>query len=75
LLCEAVGEHLSSRYVAQVNLSVSSHFCSEIVLGRNVCNCSSAVDSVIDGIDGMPSSFSRCEISVSLMQPIPQALL
>jgi hypothetical protein len=51
LLCEGVGEHLSSRYVAQVNLSVSSHFCIKIVLGRNVCNCSSAVDSVIDGRD------------------------
>jgi hypothetical protein len=47
-LCEAVGEHLSSRYVAQVDLSVSSHICSKIVLGRNMCNCSSAVDSVLD---------------------------
>ena len=47
-LCKAVSEHLSSRYVAQVDLSVSSHICSKIVLGRNVCNCSSAVDSVLD---------------------------
>jgi len=50
-LCEAVGEHLSSRYVAQFDLSISSHICSKIVLGRNVCNCSSAVDSVLDGRD------------------------
>jgi len=50
-LCEAVGEHLSSRYVAQVDLSISSHICSKIVLGRNVCNCSSAVDSVLDARD------------------------
>jgi len=27
-LCEAVGDHLSSRYVAQVHLSISSHICS-----------------------------------------------
>jgi hypothetical protein len=47
-LCEAVGEYLSSQYVAQVDLTVSSHICSKIVLGRNVCNCSSAVDSVLD---------------------------
>ena len=50
-LFEAVGEHLSSRYVAQVDLSVSSHICSKIVLGRNVCNCSCAVDSVLDARD------------------------
>jgi len=50
-LCEAVGEHLSSRYVAQVDLSVSSHICSKIVLGCNVCNCSSEVDSVPDAHD------------------------
>ena len=50
-LCEAVGEHLSSRYVAQVDLSISSHICSMIVLGRNVCNCSSTVDSVLDACD------------------------
>jgi len=30
-LCEAVGEHLSSRYVAQVDLSISSHICIKIV--------------------------------------------
>jgi len=47
-LCEALGEHLRSRYVAHVDPSVSSHICSQIVLGRNVCNCSSAVDSVLD---------------------------
>jgi len=46
-LCEAVGEHLSGRYVAQVDLSISSHICGKIVLGRNACNCSSAVDSVL----------------------------
>jgi hypothetical protein len=50
-LGEVVGEHLSSRYVAQVDLSISSHICSKIVLGRNVCNCSSAVDSVLDARD------------------------
>jgi len=50
-LCEAVGEHLSSRYVAQVDLSNSSHICNKILLGRNVCNCSSAVDSVLDARD------------------------
>jgi len=44
-------EHLSSRYVAQVNLSVSSHICSRIVLGCNVCNCCSTVDSVLDARD------------------------
>jgi len=50
-LREAVGKHLSSRYVAQVDLSVSSHICSKIVLGCNVCNCSSAGDSVLDAHD------------------------
>jgi len=50
-LGEAVSEHLSSWYVAQVDLSISSHICSKIVLGRNVCNCSSAVDSVLDARD------------------------
>jgi len=50
-LCEAVGEHLSSQYVAQDDLSISSHICSKIVLGCNVCNCSSAVDSVLDACD------------------------
>ena len=50
-LCEAVGEHLSSRSVAQVDLCISSHICSIILLGRNVCNCSSAVDSVLDARD------------------------
>jgi hypothetical protein len=47
-LCEAVSEHLSSWYVAQVDLSVSSYICTKIVLGHNVCNCSSVVDSVLD---------------------------
>jgi len=46
-LFEAVGEHLSSQYLAQVDLSVSSHICSKIVLGCNVCNCSSTVDSFL----------------------------
>jgi hypothetical protein len=50
-LGEAVGEHLSSRYIAQVDLFITSHICSKIVLGCNVCNCSSAVDSVLDGRD------------------------
>jgi len=47
----AVGEHFSSRYLAQVDISISSHICSKIVLGRNLCNCSSAVDSVLDAHD------------------------
>jgi len=50
-LCEGVNEHLSSRYIAQVNLSICSHVCSKIVLGRNVCNFSSVVDSVPDAHD------------------------
>jgi len=50
-LCEAVGEHLSSQYVAQVDLSISGHICSKIVLGRNVCNCIATVDSVLDAHD------------------------
>jgi len=50
-LCEAVGEHLSSRYVAQVDFSISSHICRKIVLGRNVCNCRSAVDFVLHARD------------------------
>jgi hypothetical protein len=50
-LCKALGEHFSSRYVAEVDLSVSSHICSRKVLGRNVCNCSSAVHSVLDARD------------------------
>jgi hypothetical protein len=50
-LWEAVGEHLSSRYVAQVDLSDSSHSCSKTVLGRNVCNSGSGVDSVLDTRD------------------------
>ena len=49
--CETVGEHLSSRYVAQLDLSISSHICRNIVLGCDVCNCSSAVDSVLDARD------------------------
>jgi len=47
-LCGTVGEHLCSPYIAQVDLSISSHMCSKIVLGCNVCNCNSAVDSVLD---------------------------
>jgi hypothetical protein len=50
-LYEAVGKHHSSRYVAQVDRSISSHICRNILLGRNVCNCSSAVDSVLDARD------------------------
>jgi hypothetical protein len=50
-LCEAVSEHLSSRYIAQVHLSISSHIGCMIVLGCNVCNCSSVVDSVLDARD------------------------
>jgi len=50
-LCEVVSEHLSSWYVAQVDISVSSHICSKLVLGCNVCNCSSAVDSILDTCD------------------------
>jgi hypothetical protein len=47
-VCEAVSNHLSGQYIAQVDLSISSHVCSKIVLRRNVCNCSSAVDSNLD---------------------------
>jgi len=50
-LCETGSEHLHSRYVAQVDLSISRHICSKIVLGGNVCNCRSAVDSVLDAND------------------------
>jgi len=50
-LCEAAGEHLRSRYVAEVNISMSSDICCKIVLGCNVCNCSSIVDSVLDARD------------------------
>jgi len=45
-LCEAVGEHLSSRCGSHVNLSISSHICSKILQGHNVCHCTSAGDSV-----------------------------
>jgi len=38
--CEGVGEHLSSLYVAQVDLSISRPICSKIILGHNVFNCS-----------------------------------
>jgi hypothetical protein len=48
LLCEAVGEHLSSGYVAQVHLSISSQICSNIVLRCNMWNCSSNIESVLD---------------------------
>jgi hypothetical protein len=50
-LCEAVGDHLSIRYMAEVDFSLSSHICSKIVLGRNVFNCSSAVDSILHSRD------------------------
>jgi len=50
-LCEVVGEHLSSQYIAQVDLFIPSHICSNILLGSNVCNCSSAVDSILDARD------------------------
>jgi len=50
-LFKAVGEHLSTLYVTQVNLSSSSHICSRIVLGRNVCNCGSVVGSFLDARD------------------------
>jgi hypothetical protein len=51
-LCEAVSDHLSSRYAVQVDLSISRHICNKGVLGYNVCNCSSAVNSVPDTRDG-----------------------
>jgi hypothetical protein len=51
LFCEAIGECLSSQYLAQVDLSIPSDICSTIELGRNVRNCSSAEDSVIDARD------------------------
>jgi hypothetical protein len=50
-LCEAVSEYLSSWDLAQVDLSIFCNICRKIVLGRNVCNCSSAVDSVLDACD------------------------
>jgi len=46
--CEAVGKHCSSRYIAQVDLSISSHNCSKIVVGCKVGNCSSTVGSDLD---------------------------
>jgi len=45
--CEAVSNHLSCCYVAQINLSISSHICIQIVLGRNVWDCSFSVDSFL----------------------------
>jgi len=45
-LCEAVSKHLSSEYIAHVNLSISRLICMKIVLGCDVCNCSSTVDSI-----------------------------
>jgi len=48
---EAVSEHLSSRYLAHVDLSISSHICNKIVLGRNVCNCRWVADSDLDARD------------------------
>ena len=50
-LCEAVGEHLSRQYVAQVDLSIPSHICSTIVFCHNVCNHTSSVDPVLDAHD------------------------
>jgi len=50
-LCEAVSEHLSSRYIAQVDLSISIYICNMMVLRRNVCNCRSGVDPVYDARD------------------------
>jgi len=42
-LCEAVGDYLSSWYIAEFDLSISSHICCKIVHGRNVCNRRSKV--------------------------------
>jgi len=50
-LCETVGKYLSSQYIVQVDLSISRHICSKIVLGCNVCNCGSVVDSVLGDCD------------------------
>jgi hypothetical protein len=50
-LCQAVAENLRSQYIAQVDLSISSHICSKTVLGHNVYNCSSVVDCVLDTRD------------------------
>ena len=47
-LCEAVGKHLSSWYITQVDLFICSHGCRKMVFCRNVCKCSSAGDSVLD---------------------------
>jgi len=45
---EAVGNHLCSWYIAQVDLSISSHICSIIVLCCNVYTCCCMVYSVFD---------------------------
>jgi len=50
-LCEAVGQHLGSRYVTQVDLSIARYICCKIVRGCNVCNYSSTVDPVLDARD------------------------
>jgi len=41
-------EHLSSWYVAQVDLTISTLICCEIILDCNMYNCSSKVDSLLD---------------------------
>jgi len=46
-LCVALGEDLISRCVAQLDLYISRHMCRKIVLHCYVCNCSSAVDSIL----------------------------
>jgi hypothetical protein len=50
-LCEAVGENLGIQYIAQVDLSVTSHVSSKTVLGRNMCNCSATVGAILDARD------------------------
>jgi hypothetical protein len=50
-LCEAVGEYLSSQYIAQLDISISRHICSKLVLVHNVCNYNSAVDSALRACD------------------------
>ena len=47
-LWEAVSKHLSSWYVAQLDLSISSHICCKKALYHKVCNCGSMDHSVPD---------------------------
>jgi len=59
--CKAVCEHLSSWYIHQLDHSISINIRSKIVLGCNVCNYISAVDSD-----------SQCSWLVTVEQSIPE---